>query len=283
MSSDPAPIFISYARSDGRDFAEVFERRLEAEGLHAWRDLRSMQAGDILPQVLRAIEGCRHLVLIHADPVSSASYSPDGGRILSACLDKTARIWDAATAEEIGRIPLDAAVTGLAIHGTAIALGDALGRIHVFDAEVCLADGKDPSFALFELYLATAEKISDRRAQANAWMLSVNSALVGLYGYLQSGKASVGANQSTVWLWAIPLAGAIVCIAWVAMLTSYRQVNRAKFAVLQEIEASLPHPVFGREQALLEASRRRSLSVIETFVPVCFAVLYLLMAAAAVG
>ena len=46
-----------------------------------------------------------------------------------------------------------------------------------------MTDAKDPKLALFELYLATAEKLSDRRAQANSWMLSVNSAIVGLYGY----------------------------------------------------------------------------------------------------
>jgi len=42
----------------------------------------------------------------------------------------------------------------------------------------------DSKLALFGLYLATAEKVSDRRAQANSWMLSVNSVIVGLYGYL---------------------------------------------------------------------------------------------------
>jgi hypothetical protein len=75
-----------------------------------------------------------------------------------------------------------------------------------------VADTKDPKLALFELYLATAEKVSDRRAQANAWMLSVNSAIVALYGYLQADKMTVGAAQKAVWLWAIPAAGAIVCL-----------------------------------------------------------------------
>jgi hypothetical protein len=46
-----------------------------------------------------------------------------------------------------------------------------------------VADDKNPKLALFELYLATAEKVSDCRAQANSWMLSVNSAIVALYGY----------------------------------------------------------------------------------------------------
>ena len=41
--------------------------------------------------------------------------------------------------QEIVQIALDAAVTALGVCGGAIALGDALGRIHVFDAEEFLA------------------------------------------------------------------------------------------------------------------------------------------------
>jgi hypothetical protein len=97
---------------------------------------------------------------------------------------------------------------------------------------------KDPKLALFELYLATAEKGGDRRAQANSWMLSVNSAIVGLYGYLQVDKMAVGTAAKPVWLWAIPAAGAIVCLAWAALLASYRKLNRAKFEVLMQLGRS---------------------------------------------
>jgi TIR domain len=64
MEAPPERIFISYSRGDGRDFAEAFERRLEHEGIRSWRDLKSMEAGDIRPQVLRAIEDAKHFVLI---------------------------------------------------------------------------------------------------------------------------------------------------------------------------------------------------------------------------
>jgi hypothetical protein len=147
------------------------------------------------------------------------------------------------------------------------------------------SDTEDSKLLLFKLYLATAEKVSDRRAQANAWMLSVNSAIVTLYGYLETDKLSGLTGQKMVWLWAIPAAGALVCIAWGALLASYRQLNRAKFAVLQEIEAELPLQPFTREREVYTRDRRRSLTYIETTIPGCFVLLYLviLIASIAIG
>ena len=140
-----------------------------------------------------------------------------------------------------------------------------------------MADAKDPKLALFELYLATAEKVSDRRVQANSWMLSVNSAIVALYGYLQADKSAVGTAQKAVWLWAIPVAGILVCLAWAALLTSYRKLNRGKFAVIAQLEADLPIPPFTREREAYRRDNRRSLSSVERLIPVCFALLYAAM------
>ncbi len=144
-----------------------------------------------------------------------------------------------------------------------------------------MADDIEHKLAVFELYLATAEKVSDRRAAANAWMLSVNSAIVALYGYLAADKLSVSVPQKGVWLWAIPAAGAIVSVAWAVLLTSYRQLNRAKFGVLQEMEKDLPAQPFTRERALYQRDRRRPLSQIETAIPLCYLLLYAVIFAAA--
>jgi hypothetical protein len=133
---------------------------------------------------------------------------------------------------------------------------------------------QEPKLALFELYLATAEKVSDRRAQANSWMLSVNSAIVAFYGYLEADKTVVGAAQKVVWLWAIPLAGALVCLAWIFILTSYRKLNGAKFEVVQQLEADLPIPVFTLEHEAYTRDGRWALSYIETVIPGCFILLY---------
>lgn len=140
-----------------------------------------------------------------------------------------------------------------------------------------MADGKDSKLAMFELFLATAEKVSDRRAQANSWMLSVNSAIVALYGYIQSDKMAVGVPPKAVWLWAIPAGGAIVCLAWAALLASYRKLNSAKYTVLAELEADLPASPFTRERQIYKQDGRRSFSQIEILIPACFVLLYIIM------
>ena len=115
-----------------------------------------------------------------------------------------------------------------------------------------MTNGKDSKFAMYELYLGTAEKVSDRRAQANSWMLSVNSGIVALQGCLQSVSA------------ALPVAGLIICVAWAALLKSYREINRAKFAVLSELEADLPASPITSELQIYKEEGRRSLSQVES-------------------
>jgi hypothetical protein len=142
-----------------------------------------------------------------------------------------------------------------------------------------MPDAKDPRLALFELYLGTAEKVSDRRAQANGWMLSVNSAIVALYGYLQADKTPLTSAPKPLWLWAIPKAGAIASLAWASLLTSYRKLNHAKFAVLKKMESSLGDVApFHEEEELYKKEKRRSLAVVESLVPICFLLLFLFLA-----
>jgi WD40 repeat protein len=72
--------------------------------------------------------------------ISCASFSPDGTRVVTASWDRTVRLWDATNGQEIVQIVLDAAITAMNVRGDMIALGDMLGRIHIFDAHEFLCD-----------------------------------------------------------------------------------------------------------------------------------------------
>ncbi len=127
---------------------------------------------------------------------------------------------------------------------------------------------------LFKTYLATAEKVSDRRGSANQWLLSINSAIVGLYGFLAQGKQVGTTDMMDIWRWAIPVAGIAVCLAWSSILANYRKLNAAKFTVLREMEQDLPLPVFQREKDAYDAEGRVDLSALEGIIPWIFGMLY---------
>src|SRR5262249_45458263 len=59
------------------------------------------------------------------------AFSPDGKRVLSGSLDRTARLWDAATGEPKGSRPSGAEVTSVAFaaDGRAAAVADERGGV----------------------------------------------------------------------------------------------------------------------------------------------------------
>lgn len=122
---------------------------------------------------------------------------------------------------------------------------------------------------IYRLYLATAERVSDRRAAANTWLLSVNAAIVGFHGFLV--QAAPGSPR---WPLAIAFAGLIVCLAWAGLIASYRKLNAAKFTVLQEMEARLGLAPFTREEAVYRALGRQPLTRLELAMPTAFALLF---------
>jgi WD40 repeat protein len=77
----------------------------------------------------------------HEDGVNSVTFSPDGGRIVSAGGegDRTLRVWDAATGAELlvlrGRGPFGRASFSPDGHRIAVYSGDEIGTIWVFEAD----------------------------------------------------------------------------------------------------------------------------------------------------
>src|SRR5439155_10215125 len=58
-------IFISYARSDGEDFARALRMRLEAEGIPLWQDRVGMEGGrDWWLQIIEALDHIEFMLLV---------------------------------------------------------------------------------------------------------------------------------------------------------------------------------------------------------------------------
>jgi len=128
----------------------------------------------------------------------------------------------------------------------------------------------------YKLYVDTADRVSQRRTSANNYLLTVNAFLVTLYGLASSSPS----NQA--WYFVVPIAGILVCIAWFALISSYRNLNTAKFMVIHELEQRLPAALFDHEWELCERGRGivyKPLTHIEQSIPFIFMALYIILAA----
>lgn len=125
--------------------------------------------------------------------------------------------------------------------------------------------------AQYSLFVETAQKVAESRNAANNYFITVNSALAALYGLLPM----VGA--ASLWRYSVPVAGVLVCVAWRLLISSYRNLNTAKFTVIHELESRLPVALFRYEWQLLEEGRTRKyrpVSHIEGWIPVAFGLLH---------
>ncbi len=129
-------------------------------------------------------------------------------------------------------------------------------------------------FEQYKLYVASAEKISERRVSASNYLLTVNAFLVTLYGLVAASR------YNTYWIILVPIAGVLVALTWHRIITSYRDLNTVKFKVIHELEAQMPAALYTYEWKIAEKGRGKAyhpLSHLERWIPVTFIVLYVLL------
>lgn len=126
----------------------------------------------------------------------------------------------------------------------------------------------------YKLYQSSAEKISDRRQTANAFFVTINTALVSLISYL-----NFGADTPSKYYWLVSLAGIAISYMWYRLVRSYKDLNSAKFKVIHEIEKSLPISPYDAEWEAVGKGENSKLYLpfthIEIFIPWVFALLHL--------
>ena len=123
----------------------------------------------------------------------------------------------------------------------------------------------------YKLYVQSAENVSARRVASIQYLLTVNAALMALYG-LQS----VGFGQN-YWTLPVPLIGIAVSLLWRLIIKSHADLNRVKFKVIHELEQHLPAAMFTYEWRLAEEGQGkayRAVTTIERWIPVLFAALH---------
>lgn len=127
----------------------------------------------------------------------------------------------------------------------------------------------------YKLYVEMADRISQRRTSANTYFLSVNSAILAFVGYLTSKTEPVD------YMWLIALSGCMLTLFWYSIIISYRNLNAAKWQIVQDIEKRLPISPYDAEWDTVQRGENpklyRPISHIESWVPWVFCSLHLIV------
>jgi hypothetical protein len=144
-----------------------------------------------------------------------------------------------------------------------------------------MAGTPDPALLdLYKLAVEMADRVYARRATANAFFLTVQTALIAVLA-----TAAPPGSGTPAWQRGVACAaGVVIAACWWLQLRSYRDLARAKFGVINEIETQLPVTIYGSEWSALtnvqdHAGRKRyaEIGMLELVVPWVFAVLYVLL------
>lgn len=134
---------------------------------------------------------------------------------------------------------------------------------------------------IYKLCVEMADRVSSRRGRANAFFVTLQTALSSITG-LSMQYAFFGSSPLRL---LPPVLGVVVSIVWWLQLRSYRDLNASKFKVILELERHLAFQAFASENVAMPAdkikgfrSKYSELGFTERVVPWVFTGLYFLVA-----
>jgi hypothetical protein len=126
---------------------------------------------------------------------------------------------------------------------------------------------------IYKMLVDMADKVSQRRQNANNFYLSVNTAIIGASSYI----ALSGHEIANILF--IAITGIGVCLIWLRNIESYKTLNEAKFKVINELERALPVSPYTVEWSHLDpegtGNRHKPFHLVEIYVPRIFVALHL--------
>jgi len=126
-------------------------------------------------------------------------------------------------------------------------------------------------FEQYKMFVELADRVSQRRANANNFYITANAALLTIASWFKDDFGN--------YMYLISAVGITISLFWFFTINSYKQLNSGKFKVIHKIEEQLPLALFEYEWELLGKGEMKKiyfpLSHIERVIPLIFIVLYI--------
>ena len=169
--------------------------------------------------------------------------------------------------------------------------------------EAVVVDDTSVLLDIYKTAVEMADRVSARRAGANSFFVTLNTALAAIVGIVSAARKPPPHGNlpsfDAFGLCVTAAAGVVLAIAWWALLRYYRRLSKAKWSVINRLETLLPASPFTDEWTELHPGepvsktegngkdrkiclrvrvKHREATVVEQVVPFVFVVLYVILA-----
>lgn len=146
-----------------------------------------------------------------------------------------------------------------------------IGGVQMDEKEQSVEIGTDKSeetlLTQWQTCVEMANAVSQRRDTMNNLFVTLNLAIVAAASFIWDAKTIM-----------LLVSGIIVCVVWIFFIRNFRELNRAKFEVINKLEQSLPVSAFSDEwQSLKKSKKYIEGTKLEKVLPYAFCVLYVVI------
>lgn len=127
----------------------------------------------------------------------------------------------------------------------------------------------------YKLYVQSADNVSARRLASTRFCLTLNTALVAIYGFHNEPQFALFGRD--FWPIVIPTIGIFAAVVWYQIIKSHSDLNTVKFKIVHDIEKLLPAALYDYEWELLEKGKGKTyspVSKIEQWIPKVFLIIH---------
>lgn len=134
---------------------------------------------------------------------------------------------------------------------------------------------KEQLLEIYKLTVEMSDRLSARRALANTFFLTMESTLLTVLGVWIGNGEKVSIRTAS----ALAVVSVLIASLWWLQISSYRNINEAKFKVIHKIEKDLVFAPYTIEWDLIRAARKRhkDLTKTERYIPFAFLAIDLLL------
>lgn len=126
-------------------------------------------------------------------------------------------------------------------------------------------DKEEIVLAQWQTCVEMANSVSQRRDSMNNIFITLNLALTTAVSFKFTIKSIL-----------ILVVGILLCLLWILFIKNYKQLNSAKFEVINRLELQLPARPFNNEWETLQKSKKyKDATFLENAIPIIFIVLYI--------